>query len=118
MPRITHIAPALIVVVIVVVAQPIALAPAAAATTPTLVLDPTEARAPLQGPGPATSDPSDEFSQVSVTFDGAGVGSSAVDPSTGEFGPVSFTVPAGTKPGSHSVTTDRGRSPPPPAHPP
>src|SRR4051794_28140767 len=112
MPRIAHAAPALIGAVIVVVIQPVVSVPAAAATEPTLVLDPTEAGVSGQVTATGTCDPGDEFSQGSAAFDGAGVASSSVDPSTGEFGPVSFTVPAGAEPGSHQVTTDCGGSAP------
>jgi hypothetical protein len=42
-----------------------------------------------------------------ILFDGKPMGSSAVDPATGEFDPVDFDVPV-VGPGNHEVTTDCG----------
>lgn len=78
---------------------------------PTLVVSPASVRAPARVSATGTC-PSGSGARTELFLAGDSVGSAAVDPVTGEFGPFVFLVPEGRSPGRLPVTSSCGGSAP------
>jgi hypothetical protein len=78
---------------------------------PVLDLDPTEVPASGgQVTATGTCSPEAEASEVGIWLEGDVVARTDVDVSTGQFGPVSFTVPGGMEPDDYTVHTVVGET--------